>query len=129
VLDPLFGYLLLASKMKEEPDEYADAWNFGPDCLNTIDVQTLTEKIIRVWGSGTWKKPSQNENAPHEAGYLKLDSSKSMVRLGWKPAYRIDEAIQKTIGWYREYYRGKRDMYEFCSRQVETYMHEVTKQE
>ena len=50
VLDPLFGYLLLASKMREEPDEYADAWNFGPDCLNTIDVQTLTEKIIRVMG-------------------------------------------------------------------------------
>ena len=72
----------------------------------TVDVRTLTEKIIREWGSGTWKVPSQNENAPHEAGYLKLDSAKSMARLGWKPAYAIDEAIRKTIGWYRNYYAG-----------------------
>ena len=34
VLDPLFGYLWLALKMREEPETYADAWNFGPDYSN-----------------------------------------------------------------------------------------------
>jgi CDP-glucose 4,6-dehydratase len=125
VLDPLFGYLWLASKMGEEPDEYADAWNFGPDHSNTIDVQTLTEKILLKWGSGTWTVPSQNKKAPHEAGYLKLDSTKSMVRLGWKPAYSIDEAVQKTIEWYREFYKGNNDMYNFSLRQVSTYMTDI----
>ncbi len=71
ILDPLFGYLWLASKMREEPDKYADAWNFGPDHLNTLDVQTLTEKIILEWGSGTSKVLSNNKNSPHEAGYLR----------------------------------------------------------
>jgi CDP-glucose 4,6-dehydratase len=127
VLDPLFGYLWLALKMREEPDNYADAWNFGPDYSNTVDVQTLTEKILGEWGSGTWKIPSQNENAPHEAGYLKLDSTKSMVRLGWKPAYSIDEAVQKTVKWYREFYKGNNDMLKFSLRQVSTYMTDIMK--
>lgn len=127
VLDPLFGYLWLALKMGEEPDKYADAWNFGPDHSNTVDVRTLAEKILREWGSGTWKVPSQNENTPHEAGYLKLDSTKSIVRLGWKPAYGIDEAVMKTIGWYREFYNGNNDMYEFSLQQIRTYMTDVMK--
>jgi CDP-glucose 4,6-dehydratase len=129
VLDPLFGYLWLAVHMKDDPEKYADAWNFGPDCSSTIDVRTLTEKIIREWGRGTWKELSRNVNAPHEAGYLKLDSAKSMVRLGWKPAYTIDEAIRKTIGWYKTYYTGNADIYKFSLGQVETYMHDVSSQE
>ncbi len=128
ILDPLFGYLWLASKMREEPDKYADAWNFGPEHLTTLDVQTLTEKIILEWGSGTSKDLSNNKNAPHEAGYLKLDSSKSRVRLGWKPTYAIDDAIQKTIGWYRKYYTGTNNMYEFSLNQVNQFMHDVMKQ-
>ena len=127
VLDPLFGYLWLAMKMGEEPEKYADAWNFGPDYSNTVDVRTLTEKILREWGSGTWKVPSQNGHAPHEAGYLKLDSTKSMIRLGWKPAYTIDEAVQKTIEWYREFYKGNNDIYKFSLQQVRTYMTDVMK--
>jgi CDP-glucose 4,6-dehydratase len=125
ILEPLFGYLWLALKMREEPDKYAAAWNFGPDHSNTVDVQTLTKKILREWGTGTWRIPSQNENAPHEAGYLKLDSTKSIVRLGWKPAYTIDEAVQKTIEWYKEFYKGNNDMYNFSLRQVRTYMTDV----
>jgi CDP-glucose 4,6-dehydratase len=125
VLDPLFGYLWLAHKMREEPDTYADAWNFGPDHSNTVDVRTLTEKILREWGCGTWKIPPQCENIPHEAGYLKLDSTKSMEKLGWNPAYAIDEAVQKTMRWYREFYNANNDMYQFSLKQVRTYMTDV----
>jgi CDP-glucose 4,6-dehydratase len=127
VLDPLFGYLLLALKMKENPEVYAEAWNFGPYHSNAVDVQTLTEKILKAWRSGTWKGVSQLENAPHEARYLKLDIAKSITRLGWKPVYDIDEAIQKTIDWYKEYYTGKTEMYDFSLKQVKTYMKDTMK--
>jgi CDP-glucose 4,6-dehydratase len=125
VLDPLFGYLSLASKMKEDPERYAEAWNFGPDHSNAVDVQTLTEKILAAWGKGTWKDISDNKNAPHEAGHLMLDTAKSMVKLGWKPVYDIDDAIQKTMEWYRNYYSGKNDMYDFSFQQIESYMKDV----
>jgi CDP-glucose 4,6-dehydratase len=124
VLDPLFGYLWLGLNMKEEPEKYTDAWNFCPDCSNTTDVRTLVEKIIREWGGGTWKILSQNENAPHEAGYLKLDSAKSMTGLGWKPVYSINEAVQKTVRWYRRYYKEMLICAIFI-RQIEMYMHDI----
>jgi len=127
VLDPLFGYLWLAVKMKEDPEVYPEAWNFGPSYSNAVDVQTLTEKVLEEWGSGTWKGRTQNENAPHEASYLKLDIAKSITKLGWKPVYDIDETIQKTIVWYKEYYTGKTDMYDFSLKQVKTYMKDAMK--
>lgn len=125
VLDPLFGYLWLALKMKENPKVYADAWNFGPNHSNAVDVRTLIEKILIEWGSGTWKKMSQNEIAPHEASYLKLDIAKSMTRLGWRPVYDIDEAIQKTIAWYKQFYSGDGEMNEFSQEQIWKYLEDV----
>jgi CDP-glucose 4,6-dehydratase len=127
VLDPLFGYLWLAIKMKEKPEMFAGAWNFGPFHSNVVDVQTLTERLLEEWGSGRWEVVTQNENAPHEASYLKLDSAKSMTRLGWKPVYNIDEAIQKTIEWYRKYYTGKTDMYDFSLKQIKAFMRDAMK--
>ena len=56
VLDPLFGYLWLAFKMKEHPEEYPGAWNFGPYYSNNVDVRTLTEKIVQQWGTGLGNK-------------------------------------------------------------------------
>jgi CDP-glucose 4,6-dehydratase len=126
VLDPLCGYLRLAIKMKEEPERYSEAWNFGPCLSNAVDVQTLVQKILSAWGSGTSEEVPRDKKAPHEAGYLMLDTAKSMRRLGWNPVYPIDEAVQKTIEWYRKYYAGKDDMYNFSKQQLEIYMKSVT---
>ncbi len=56
-----------------------------------------------------------------------LDTAKSMTRLGWKPVYDIDDAIQKTVEWYRKYYSGKDDMYNFSLEQIKKYMKDATK--
>ncbi|WP_321504107.1 CDP-glucose 4,6-dehydratase [uncultured Methanoregula sp.] len=124
VLDPLSGYLWLALAMKEHPDEYSGAWNFGPHYSNNVDVGTLTEKIIREWGSGKWEHPPHTDNL-HEAGFLKLDIAKSVTKLGWRPVYGINEAIQKTIAWYKADYTRAEDMYKFSLDQIETYMHDA----
>jgi CDP-glucose 4,6-dehydratase len=125
VLDPLFGYLWLALKMKEHPYEYSGAWNFGPQYTNNVDVQTLTEKIIREWGVGKWESTSKNKNNLHEAGSLKLDIAKTVTRLGWKPVYGIDEAIQKTIEWYKNYYSKSSDMGLFSQQQIAAFMRDM----
>jgi CDP-glucose 4,6-dehydratase len=127
VLEPLYGYLLLAGSMKENPSLFADAWNFGPLPTSAIDVQGLAERIIHAWGSGEWKRVSQMENVPHEANCLRLDIAKSIARMGWKPVYSIDEAVQQTIDWYKHYYSGETDMYGFSLNQIAAYTKKARK--
>ena len=122
VLDPLFGYLWLAHTMKEDPERYSGAWNFGPLPTSTLNVRQLTEKIIQAWGSGSWEDISDVGCQLHEARHLKLDIAKSVSLLGWQPVYHIDQAIEKTIQWYREYYAGNKDMRAFSLEQIARYM-------
>jgi CDP-glucose 4,6-dehydratase len=46
VLEPLNGYLLLASRMYEEPQKFCGAWNFGPDYDSIIPVGKVADKVI-----------------------------------------------------------------------------------
>ena len=124
VLDPLYGYLLLGSKMHEKPKEYAEAWNFGPLQANAVDVQTLTETLLEEWGSGTWELDAHAEPRPHEAASLMLDISKSTTRLGWKPFYDIKGGVRRTVEWYKEYYAQSVDIHEFSLGLITEFYHQ-----
>ncbi len=106
VLDALSGYLWLGARMfKEGADGLAGAWNFGPDPGDAIPVSELTDRMLRAWGSGSWID-AREPNAPHEAGYLSLDAGKAARRLDWRPTWRVNEAIDATVSWYKEAVRG-----------------------
>jgi CDP-glucose 4,6-dehydratase len=123
VLDPLFGYIWLAHKMKEKPGLFSDAWNFGPYFSNTVHVKNLVDMIIHEWGGGSSEIMAINEtNTPHEAEYLKLDIAKSMTKLGWTPIYNIDDAIRKTVSGYKAYYQKEQNMRDFFKSQIEAFM-------
>jgi CDP-glucose 4,6-dehydratase len=122
VLEPLAGYLLLACRMKENPITFSEAWNFGPEYSNSIDVRTLTELVIEEWNSGEWEDVSINSQGQvHEAAILKLDIAKAVTRIGWKPIYEINDTIKKTVGWYKNYYENNLDPYVFSLDQINEY--------
>jgi CDP-glucose 4,6-dehydratase len=119
VLEPLYGYLLLASKMWRGGQKYVGAWNFAPNKDSIITVEELAKQIIAFWGKGKYKDLSGlQEDSPKETNVLTLDNSKVMNLLGWKPKLSIDEAIEQTILWYKT---PKVD-YEFCVKQIEDYV-------
>ena len=122
VLEPLSGYLLLAEKMFENPGQYCEAWNFGPEEGSIKSVGELTALVIENWGEGSWEY-SSDKNAPHETNILKLDISKARNRLGWNPVMSIKKAVKTTVDWYKSYH--EKDMYRFCEQQIESYMSEV----
>jgi CDP-glucose 4,6-dehydratase len=101
VLDALSGYLWLGARMLDaDAPELAGAWNFGPDPDDAVPVSELTERMIEAWGSGSWID-AREANAVHEAGYLSLDAGKAAERLGWHPTWRVGEAIEATVAWYK----------------------------
>jgi CDP-glucose 4,6-dehydratase len=125
VLEPLFGILLLASRMSKNPNEYSQAWNFGPLISNkALTVRELVNQIISEWGEGEWKNTSDS-NVLHESNLLILDSTKAADFLGWHPAYSVKEAVHETISWYRAYFEGKIDMKELTLNQIQNYLRKV----
>ncbi|MDP1842866.1 MAG: CDP-glucose 4,6-dehydratase [Sediminibacterium sp.] len=100
VLEPLGGYLLLGQRLFEEPLKYGEAWNFGPHLSDTFPVSALVQRAVTIWGSGEIEI-LQNAEQVHEAGLLKLDISKAHALLNWYPILSCDEAIGKTINWYK----------------------------
>jgi CDP-glucose 4,6-dehydratase len=118
VLDPLSGYLLLGAKLANG-EHVREAWNFGPDATNTRSVSEVVEEILRNWGSGTWTDASDS-NAPHEAAHLSLSIEKARTRLDWIPRWAFDEAIRRTVGWYRCATAGasSSELAELCHRQI-----------
>jgi CDP-glucose 4,6-dehydratase len=128
ILDPLLGYLYLGQKMKNNPGSYAESWNFGPNYSNTINVQQLADRIILEWGHGHYELPSLEENdAHHEATMLMLDIAKTVTKLGWKPVYNIEETVQKTVAWYKNYYEKMENVRVFSLHQIDDFMKEAGK--
>jgi CDP-glucose 4,6-dehydratase len=83
-----------------ESREYADAWNFGPDEAEARTVQWIVEQLGESWDEAiAWERDS--EQNPHEAHYLKVDSSKARAELGWAPTWSLAQALASIVYWYQ----------------------------
>jgi len=106
VLEPLSGYLLLAERLFKEGPAFAEGWNFGPVDDDAKPVQWLVENLAGRWGGGaTWQLDARQH--PHEAHFLKLDSSKARARLGWQPRIGLSDALAWVVDWYKAYSEGR----------------------
>ncbi|MEP7108121.1 MAG: CDP-glucose 4,6-dehydratase [Ferruginibacter sp.] len=105
VLEPVFGYLQLGELLAGSPLKYGGAWNFGPANADNLPVSDIVRRAIDVWGNGNIVLQI-DPNALHETGMLKLDISKAVNLLGWKPQLNTSESIERTIYWYKSFYEG-----------------------
>lgn len=119
VLEPLRGYMLLAERLWHQGPEFADAWNFGPADEDARPVEWIVSRLARNWGAGARWQLDPGEH-PHEARYLKLDCSKVKARLGWRPVWSLDRALDQIVAWYRAF-AARRDMRLMCEQQIAEY--------
>lgn len=100
VLEPLRGYLMLAEKLVHEGPAYAEGWNFGPADHDCRPVSWIVARLAKEWGDGArWEIDELPQ--PYEANFLKLDSSKAMARLGWRPIWDLRRALQSIVTWHQ----------------------------
>lgn len=115
VLSPLSGYLLLAQTLWQSP-QLAGGWNFGPEEQDAQPVSWIVERIREHWsGKPDWD-PDPGPH-PHEAAYLKLDSSRARLRLGWRPVVPLQTALRSIVDWHEAMAAGQ-DMREITLRQI-----------
>lgn len=98
VLNPLSGYLEIAQRLCDDPSK-ATAFNFGPEESDARPVQWLVDQIATRWPDAiAWEIDAGPH--PHEATYLKLDSSRAKALLGWTPTWGLHEGLDAIIDWY-----------------------------
>jgi CDP-glucose 4,6-dehydratase len=119
VLEPLSGYLMLAEQLYKHGTRCAQAWNFGPDAGDARDVEWIVKRMFAAWPEAPGYVIDKGRH-PHEAHFLKLDSSKARRELGWAPRWHIGTAIDKIITWTRTY-AAKEDMRQVCLDQIREY--------
>jgi CDP-glucose 4,6-dehydratase len=107
VLCSLHGYLLLAERAERGP------WNFGPDVDEARPVRWVAERLGVEWEGD----PGDH---PHEAHFLKLDSSKAHTQLGWSPRWDLERGLDATAEWYAAHREG-RDVRQVLLDQIEAY--------
>ena len=119
VLEPIAGYISLAEKLLSGDRSFADAWNFGPWDDDAWPVERIATAMTERWGDGaSWFRDGQE--SVHEAGLLKLDSSKARSELGWQPRLKLPVALEWLVDWYREWRAGT-DMQRFSLEQIAAY--------
>lgn len=119
VLEPLSGYLVLAENLHDKDQMYADGWNFGPNDEDACSVKWIVEHLCDAWGEGaSWEL--QPGNHPHEASYLKLDSSKAQRYLGWTSRWSLDTALGQITDWHQAWMSGL-DMRTKTLQQIQNY--------
>lgn len=118
VLEPLSGYLMLAEKLFTDGQNFAEAWNFGPEASDAKPVQWIVEYLCSQVPDAVWKCEAAPQ--PHEAHMLKLDSSKAKVELGWRPRWNLQTALGMTLAWHRAWKNGA-DMAAISVQQIQAY--------
>ncbi len=103
VLEPLSAYLRLGQLLLER-DEYADAWNIGPNSVDERSVKDVVALLSASWPNLHCEIDSQNH--PHEAATLHLNCDKAKQKLAWQPVWHLETAAAKTGAWYRRYHEA-----------------------
>lgn len=107
VLEALSGYLTLGAELLSGGQTFASAWNFGP-----VEAESYTVGDIIKIAQTEWNKidfcADETPDQPHEAAHLLLDCNKAQTRLHWHPVWNTEQAVRRTIRWYRDFYeQGK----------------------
>ncbi len=119
VLEPLYGYLLLAERTLTQ-EGVSGGFNFGPGVEGERNVAQLLDAFYRAMGvDGGWTHDRAHH--PHEANLLRLDTSRANATLGWRPLLDFDEALAWTAAWYGAYARGD-DVRRATFEQVDSYL-------
>lgn len=104
VMDAVEAYLSLAQHMDLPGGVVGQAFNFSNE--EPITVLGLVERILKRMGREELK-PEVLGSASGEIVKQYLSSRKSRETLGWKAAFSLDEGLDQTISWYRNFFAGR----------------------
>jgi CDP-glucose 4,6-dehydratase len=104
VLEPLYGYIKLAHKLKLNSD-FSKSYNFGPSTEKVASVEKVITLAQASWGGGQ-VEADLNSNPLKETAILRLDTSAAQRDLGVMPIWNIEQSVSRAINWYTKQING-----------------------
>jgi len=100
VEDTVLAYLRLA-ELLDKPEVRGQAFNFGPSQPRTVcDVVAALQRLMRREDL----LPDIRSSAPAEIRHQYLSSEKARRTLAWQPRFSLDDGLERSIAWYREFF-------------------------
>jgi CDP-glucose 4,6-dehydratase len=92
-------YSLLAEKLAGNPELVGQAFNFSNEIQ--VSVLQVVQQILKLMGSEL--QPEILNQTTNEIRHQYLSAAKARQMLDWKPLFTLDEGLQQTISWYRDF--------------------------
>jgi len=99
VEDAAEAYIALAERA-HEPGIAGEAWNYSNELQLT--AAEMSQRVLSACGRLDLELDIRGD-AVHEIPHQYLSAAKARERLGWTPAYGLDEGLVRTVAWYRRH--------------------------
>lgn len=126
VLEPVFGYLLLAYNLVKDPHKYSGSWNLGPSEASFETVQ----KVVELARLRLVDLAVESGSYPHnrEAVTLRLNSQKAHQLLNWRSIWPLEVALAESLDWYLRVRNGE-DARVVSEEQIGRYLGDLSRDE
>ncbi len=100
VEDGAAAYMLLAEELHGRADLRGRAFNFSNE--SEVTVLCLVKQILHVMQSEL--APQVLGQASNEIRRQFLSAGRARAELNWSPLFTLDQGLDRTISWYREFF-------------------------
>jgi CDP-glucose 4,6-dehydratase len=121
VLEPLSGYITLATHLYYDNKFHGESFNFGPTSQQNKSVIELVKSMSKFWEKVRFNDNSANYFGPYESGLLKLNCDKALHLLDWRSILSFEETVEFTIEWYKTYYNKNSNIFDYTLEQIYNY--------
>lgn len=98
--DGVEAYLQLAREM-DDKKIWGESFNFSNE--EPLKVIEIVNKLLNIMNSEL--EPIILNESSNEIGEQYLSAQKARNTMGWKPSYTLVEGLQKTVDWYKLFFR------------------------
>tara|TARA_B110000046_G_scaffold65656_1_gene73245 strand:- start:1263 stop:2357 length:1095 start_codon:yes stop_codon:yes gene_type:complete len=123
VLEPISGYLNLATHLDSNNNINGESFNFGPRSDYSHNVKKLINDLRKTWNIEKHQAYAITDDIKfHEASLLKLNCDKALFYLKWLPTLNYEQLINFTGNWYYEFYKKRHNMLQVTVDQIRDYV-------
>ena len=120
ILDVVEGILKVILVKGKKVSERSRTYNIGPKSNKDIKVKLLIKKFID--NSNLIKIKFKFKNIHFkEKKFLRLSSKFIKKDINWQSKLRIKDAIQLTTKWYYEFFKNRKNIFNFTTHQIKIF--------